>query len=285
MTRRRRRLSDLYVQGREVSVDDGTGDPVTVWLHKLNEPDRDAIIRRSSAAKARYQVEYQSEESELFVATCGQISEFLGREDMLNLVITDDLFKANQRIEEQLRHDENTWGKDDLIQGLLDAWTGDDTTPGLAAAYAEDENDPAALKVKAELDRFEDDVKRLVEEERQRLLRELEDPLDQELARLATREVLKRRADEVFMKEWNRQQIFFSVRDPDDRHKRYFETLAEVDDLDDKIRQFLEQQNAALFVSNTEGKDSPPSAASSSSSEATSVVEASASSGPEAVSA
>jgi hypothetical protein len=89
----------------------------------------------------------------------------------------------------------------------------------------------------------------------------------------------------VFMKEWNRQQIFFSVRDPDDRHKRYFETLAEVDDLDDKIRQFLEQQNAALFVSNTEGKDSPPSAASSSSSEATSVVEASASSGPEAVSA
>lgn len=281
--RKRRRLADLYVRGKELEVDDGTGDPITIWLQKLNEIERDSILRRANAAKARYMLECDNEESELFVATYGSVREFLDRDGMLNLVIGDDLAKARVRLEEQALADEDGWGKDDKLKKLVDSWTGDENTPGFAAAYAEDENDPQALEVKAELDRYEEELNADLEQERQKLVREWDHTDQDELVRHATHEVLKRRGDDEFMKEWARQQIFYCVREVDDHHKRYFATVAEVDDLDDQIHQFLDQQCNALFVEPTEGKESPASPASSTSPELQSEEEASAPSGPAAV--
>jgi hypothetical protein len=91
-------------------------------------------------------------------------------------------------------------------------------------------------------------------------------PID-ELVRKAVHELLKRRAEEVFMTEWKRQQMFYCVRDPGDRRKRYFGTVAETDDLDDRVHTRIDNECTALFVSPTEGKDSPPSPPSSTSSE------------------
>lgn len=282
---KRRRLADLYVRGKELRIDDGSNDPVVVWIQKLNEIERDSILRRANAAKARHIIECDDETSETFVATYGNIRDYLDREQMVNVVIGEDLTKARQRFEAQMAEDEEGWGKDNYLQGLIDAWTGDDENPGLAAAYAEDANDPEALKVKAELDRYEDELTERLEQESKRLARDWEDaPLD-ELARKATREMLNRRADETFLKEWTRQQLFYSVREPDDHHKRYFGTVAEVDDLDDQVHEFLEQQCNALFVNPTEGKDSPPTPGSSTSSGTPTEAAASNSSGPATVTA
>ena len=280
--KRRRRLGDLYVRGKEFEVDDGTGDPVVVWIQKLNEIERDATLRRASAVKARYMLECEQEETELFVATLASVREFLERDAMVNVIISEEVAKAQQRLEAQMIHDEDGWGKENRITELIELWTGTDDVPGLAAAYAEDENDPEALRVKGEVEAFEADLKRKVEEEQQRLIGDLDDTPDNELARVAAREVLKRRADDEFMREWHRQQIFYAVREPDDRHKRYFGTLQEVDDLDDQVRDLLERQCNLLFVEANEGKDSRPSTSYSSSSEPTET-ETKASSGLEVV--
>lgn len=280
--RKRRRLVDLYVRGKELSVDDGTDDPVVIWLQKLNEIERESILRRANAAKARYMIECDDETSELFVASYGSVREFLNREAMVNLIVTEDVVKARARFEEQAFADEDGWGKDQKLKGLVDAWSGDDDNPGLAAAFAEDPEDPQALEVKAQLDQYEKELESRVDEEHQRLAKEWEDASLDEVTRLATTEILKRRGDEAFMKEWSRQQIFYSVRNPDDHHKRYFGTVAEVDDLDDKIRTFLEDKCNALFIEPAEGKDSPASPASSNLSEPPSEAEVSVPSGPAA---
>lgn len=282
---KRRRLADLYVRGRELTVDDGSDDPVTIWIQKLNEIERESILRRANAAKARHILECDDEGSEVFFSTYGTVRDYLDRDQMVNLVISEDLAKARQRFEAQMLDDEEGWGKDNLLQSLLDSWTGDDDNPGFAATIAEDPNDPEALKVKAELDRYEADLDGQVEKEQKRLAREWEDAPVDDIARKATRVLLDRRADETFMREWSRQQIFYSVRDPDDHHKRYFGTVAEVDDLDDQIREFLDQQCTSLFVTPTEGKESPPKPDSSTSSGTPTEAAAEAPSGPVAASA
>lgn len=283
--KKRRRLSDLYVRGKEMTVDDGSGDPVVVWLQKLNEVERDAILRRANAAKARYLLECEHEEGELFVATLASVHDYLDHDGMVNIIIAEALTKARQRIEAQMSSDEETWGKDDKIKALLDEWVGTDEEPGMAAKFAEDENDPAALRVKAEIDEYEAELDVAIKSEQSRMEREYDTTPDLELSRLATREVLKRRGDEVFMKEWMRQQTFYCVREPDDHQKHYFGTVAEVDDLHDQVREYLERQCNMLFVDLAEGKDLPENPASSTSSEPTPEGEASEASGPVAVSA
>ena len=54
---KRRRLGDLYVRGRELAPDDGSGEPVKIWVAKLNEVDREAALRRANATKARYLID------------------------------------------------------------------------------------------------------------------------------------------------------------------------------------------------------------------------------------
>lgn len=283
--KKRRRLGDLYIRGKEIKIDDGTGDPVVIWIQKLNEVERDAVLRRSNAAKARYVLECAHEESELFVSTFASVHDYLDHDGMVNVIIAEDVAKARQRLEAQMTSDEEGWGKDDKIKSLLDEWVGTDDEPGLAAAYAEDENDPAALRVKGEIEAYEVELERAVKEEQERLAREYDTAPDLELNRGATREVLKRRAEDVFMKEWLRQQSFYCVREITDHQKRYFGTVAEVDDLHDNVREALERQCNSLFVDLAEGKDSPETPASSTSSEPTPEAEASEPSGPVAVSA
>lgn len=286
MPTKRRRLADLYVRGKELTVDDGSNDPVVIWLQKLNEVERDSILRRANAAKARYILECDDENSEVFVGTYGTVRDFLGREQMVEVIISEDLVKARQRFEAQaLEDDEGEWGKDGKLKGLIDAWTGDDDSPGLSAAHAEDPNDPEALKVKAELDRYEAWLEEATAAEAAKLGRDWEDSELDEIARKATSVHLYRRADDAFMQEWARQQIFYCVRETADHHKRYFATVAEVDDLDDQIRQFLDQQCTALFVNPTEGKDSPPTPDSSISSGTPTEAAAEQPSGPVAASA
>jgi hypothetical protein len=231
-TKPRRRLGDLYVRGEEINVDDGSGAPVKAWIQKLNELERDAVLRRSSAKKARFELEAEHQESEQFVATLGSLREFVDHEGLISIAIAEDMLRFRQRTEAQMTEDEDGWGKDNKITELIDEWTGSTAS-------------------------------------------------EADLARKAARDVLKRRAGEEFIREWNRQQVFYAVREPDDHHRRYFGTLQEVDDLDDRIRELLESKCNQLFMDNQEGKDSPATPALSISSE--SMPEISKRSGPVAV--
>ena len=282
---KRRRLSDLYVRGRDVTLNDGAGDSVTVWLQKLNGVERESCLRRANAAKARFMIDADDESSDTFHATYAQVREMQDREATVGLVISEDLAKYRQRIEAELSSDEDTWGKEGYLQGLIDAWIGDDDHPGLAATQAEDPDDPEVKRVLTEIERFENEVNGRIASHADSLRKDWVDIPDEPLWRRAAHRVLELRGTDVFNREFERQQIFYAVREPDDRAKRYFGTLQELDDLDEKVLQTLLLQYSRMVVDQIEGKDSRATRPSSTSSDHSSAEEAQTDSGREAVNA
>lgn len=282
---KRRRLGDLYVRGKEISINDGTGDAVRVWLQKLNGVDRDSCFRRGSAAKARFMLEADNEDSEVFQSMYAQVREMHDRDGLIAILIGEELTRYRQRIEAQLGHDEETWGKDGYIEGLVDAWIGDDDNPGLAAAQAHDPEDPEAKRVLAEIKRFEAEVADAVEVESARLQKDWQDTPEEILWRKATHRILELRGHEIFNAEFERQQLFFCVREPDDKNKRYFKSVSEIDDLDEKVTDQLLRRYGTMVVDTIEGKDSRVTPASSNSPDPSSAEEAPSDSGLEVATA
>lgn len=282
---KRRRLGDLYVRGREVKVDDGQGEPVVVWLQKLNGIDREACIRRSHAAKARFLQDSEDRDGELYQSVYGQVRTMSDRVQLVALIVGEDLAKYRQRVEAQLAADEEGWGKDGYVQGLVDAWIGDDNNPGLAAVKVEDPDDPEVKRVSEELDRFDGDVIARVEAERERIEQDWEDAPSDQIWHRVTERLLSGRGEAEFAREYDRQQLFYCVRDPDTHTKRYFATVADLDDLDDVVRAQLLSEYKELMVDPVEGKGSRASQPSSNSSDPSSAEEAQVDSGQQAVSA
>lgn len=263
---KRRRLSDLYVKGRELAPNDGDGEPVTVWMAKLNELDRESAIRRAHAVKARYMIDADDEDSETFAAAYAEVRDIEGRDELVTFVVADDITKARRRIEAEHALDEDTWGKEDYLQGLLDAWHGDDDNPGLNDVQEEDPDDPEVKRVWSELERFREAVNQDVKDETERIFRDWEGVDIDTVRRKAAHKLLELRGTEEFVREFRRQQLFYALRDPVNRRMRYFQTVTEVDDLDDGLRGYLLEQYESLTVDRVEGKDSPPPEDSSNSS-------------------
>jgi hypothetical protein len=113
---KRRRLGDLYIRGKMLEPNDGTGEPVKVWMAKLNEIDREAAMRRANAVKARFLIDADDEESETFISMYSEVRELDDREDLVAYVIAEDLSKARRRVEAQRSGDDESWGKDDYFE-------------------------------------------------------------------------------------------------------------------------------------------------------------------------
>ncbi|QBQ74874.1 hypothetical protein [Caudovirales GX15bay] len=277
---KRRRLGDLYVRGQMLEPNDGNGDPVKVWMAKLNDIDRETAVRRANAVRARFLIDADDEDSETFMAAYGEVRKIENRADLVDFVVAEDVLRARNRIEAEFSTDEDTWGKDDYLQGLLDAWVGDEGNVGLSQVLAEDPEDAEAQRVDGELKRYEKQVQSAMEAEISRLKKDWEEVPDETLRRKAAHRLLELNASDQFLREFKRQQLFFSLRDPVQRQIRYFEKVSEVDDLEDELRDFLQDQYNALIVPSAEGKDSPlPQPASNSSDQ--SATETSPPSGPE----
>jgi hypothetical protein len=135
------------------------------------------------------------------------------------------------------------------------------------------------------LKRFEDEILDRTRAENDRLMQDWESASDEDVWRRATKKMIETRASEAFAKEFERQQLFYSVRDPEARDKRYFGSIAELDDLADNVRAQLQDAYTGLIVEPLEGKDSRASQSSSNSSDPSSVEEVSEASGLQAASA
>jgi hypothetical protein len=253
---KRRRLTDLYVRGKEVSFDDDSNEPVLVWLQKLNGVDREACLRRANAAKAKLMIEADNEESEIFQAMYAEVRDTPDREGLVGIVVAEEVARHRQRIEAQRSSDEATWGKDNYLQGLIDAWIGDDDNPGLAATQAEQPDDPEVVRVLAEIERFENEVTTETRSHIGALLKDWEEVDDETLWRKAAHKLLERRGNEIFNREFDKQQIFHCVREPDAHAQRYFRTVKEIDDLDESVSSRLIRHYGNMMVDGIEGKDS-----------------------------
>lgn len=285
MAIKRRRLGDLYVRGAPLEVNDGDGS-VTVWLQKLNPVDRDTAFRRAQAARARFMIDADDEDSEQFQAMYAQIRSIgHDRDELVRLAISEEVNNYRERATAERALDEESWGKEGYLQGLMDAWAGTSDEPGLSSVINEDPEDAEAKRVGGEIDRFEREVTEMVDSEIERLMKDWVDVPDDQLWRRCAHRMLELNAIQTYNEAYNSQALFFGVREPENHAKRYFGSVAEVADLSEEVRTVLLEKLGELTVDHTQGKSLPVTPASSNSSAPSPEAEASPPSGPKDASA
>lgn len=260
----KRRLEDLYVRGRELPVDDGSGDPVVVWVHKLSPLDHEKAIRKASAARAQVVLSARSEDSEEWQEAYADVLDLGKRDVLVDYLLAEDLARAQESTEAELSFGEE-WTKDGYLQGLRDSW--EDPEGSLRDRYATDPDDEDARRVFLELKRFADQVDAQVAPELERLRRDYQDVPEDQLRQQAVARFVELRSGMLWLREFHKSQIFFGTRDVDDHNKRYFAHRDQVDTLAPEVFQALLHAFDELMVEPAEGKDSPRTPSSSPSSE------------------
>jgi hypothetical protein len=252
----RRRLSDLWVTGKEIVFDDGGGDPVTVWMQKLNSIQAQEVGRRADAARARLLVMRNNPDSEEWQAIHGSVIAFSGgdKEPLVEFIANDERPKLFRRNEAMIAA-EDRWSKENYLQGLRDSWR-----DGFEERYIKAQTgdaDPEAEGVFAELKVFADALTEAVdadlEDERDRLRHLGYDELCDKMAE----KVLILDGNQVWLEEMQRWQVYLATRDPDCKQDRYFVSRAEIDLLSTAAYHRLRNEYENLEVDVAEGKDSP----------------------------
>ena len=286
---KKRKLQDLYITGREVPINDESGeDPVIVWIQKPNSIETESASRNANAVRSNILIALRNNDSDEYKNSYAEVLD-MDRETLIEIAIQDDMSRSVQAIQAEIAEDEE-WSKDDYLQGLKDSWFGDNKADkGLKAVYENaDENDSKyadAKRVFSEIQRFEAACNKRIEGERERLLKDFANTPIESLHDTAVKHDLGLRGNAAWINEYRRSQLFFAVREQDDHKKHYFESRKEVDELHRKTMDTLYDHYDALNVEVSEGKDLPPIPDSSQPSEQSDVVETAASSGPVAVKA
>lgn len=275
---KRRRLSDLYVVGKEITFDDGQGAPITIWLQKINSVEHDSCMRRAAAARAAHLASRKNKESEEYKAIYGEVTDFANRETLIDLIIREELSQRRLRIEAEIGA-EAEWSDDEYLQGLYDSWN-----DGLKDDYARNPDDPEAKRVFEELKRFTMAVEKAVEGERKALLKDYESTSEEELHERAVEFFIKHTASTAFMDEYDLQQIYYATRLPEKHTQRYFETIDEIRALASEVKEKLFEEYRNLTVGVVEGKSLEETPTSSPSSEPSEQEETANSSGLQVVS-
>lgn len=272
---KRRRLTDLYVTGKEVTVNDDSGeDPIVVYLQKLNPMDNEQALRKAGAARSRILSWGKNPDSDEFLSVESEVWDIKERDTLIEYLIQEDLSNKYASTEAELAA-EDEWSKDNYFQGLRDAWEG-----GLAEEWAADPEDADAKRVQSELKRFDDRVSERVEQEAEHLRSQWRDIPEHELRSEVTGKFVKMRADMEWLREFRKCELWLSTREAENHKKLYFQNRAEVDMLDPQIFGRLMAEYEQLTVDVQEGKDSPETPASSPSSDQSEKEETERSSGP-----
>jgi hypothetical protein len=254
----RRRLQDLYVVGQEFTFNDGRGDPVTIYLRKLNPVDHENAMRRANAARSRTQAVRSQPDSDEYNDVYGSVSEF-EREGLIQYLAEEERLNRAAVVEAERASDEE-WTKDGYLDGLRDAWA-----EGLEDRWIVDNSDPEAARVWSELNRFTGLVDKEIEAEIESFKQGLEDRSDEALRQMVLERFLVVRASLAWLSEYRRCEIWLSARELDKRTK-VFASRDEVDELPLEMFQQLTEAYRSLAMDPMEGKDSRATGSSSRSS-------------------
>lgn len=266
MAPKRRRLGDLYVVGKDVTINDNSGEePLTVWVQKLNPLHAETALRKAGAARSRYLATRKNKDSDEYRDALSDVLDYSERDTLIEVVARDDMYARRMAVEAEIGAEEE-WSKNDYLQGLFDAWQGSEGDPGLKDRYAADPEDEEAKRVFEELQRYNAQVDKVMEGERAKIISDYSGWTDEKLIERAVERIIENRSLTVFLKELETNQIFFAVREPDDHKKIYFESLEEVASLQDEVRTVIVDNLRMLVVERDEGKDSAGTPASSPSS-------------------
>ncbi len=245
---KRRGLADLWVKGKTLTFDDGDG-PIEVWLQKPNSNETEQARRRADAARARVLVLRAKPESDEYLSAVGNAFDSADVDQLVNVLLQPEEARLHQLHDAELAAEEE-WTEDAYLQGLRDLWIGE-----LADAYAKDEADPEAVRVFAELKRFEAEVQKRVDEDladrRAGMLLSSVEDLQTKVAEM----MLKNSADMAWLIEFRKSQVWLACRDATDHQKREFKERHELDPMQDETFTRLRDALESLLVEPLEGKD------------------------------
>lgn len=242
-----RRLSDLYVRGKELTFDDGDGEAIDVYVKKFNPVDHEKALRASNAARSRVLALRSNRDSDEFWAMWAEVEDYT-RDDLVNYLVMEEVSKLEPAVEAELASEEE-WSKEDYLQGLRDAWT-----DGLADQYATDEEDAEAKACFDVLKRFADKVATVMEGETERVRADMEAKPDDVLRETVFERIIAMQASLSWLTEYRRQEVYRGTCEPD-RKTRYFVSREEVDELPIEIYSALTAAYREISVDPTEGKD------------------------------
>jgi len=301
----RRLLSDLYRRGVEVRFGRGPdGKPhgsvapkgdgyfvddedkpippepgeIQMWIQSPSPLQREMAMRDAQAARARALVRAKRDENSEEHLTIMAFLADMSDETLIDYVlIQGQSERQSTAIREVLGEDE--WKEMTSYQDALRQFEEDERS------LEELEQDPEHQAL-MELDlKFGDQVGKRE--------RELEDAeravLQLRLRGDVERKALEKRAElvgtQAFMAEYERQMLFYSVRDFEDNGALFFESARQLAEADDQIRTTIQDAMVPFISDATEAKNSQGVASGSDSSEPPNAPETSAASTPEAANA
>lgn len=271
-----RRLSDLYVRGRELSLDDGSGEPVKVYVKKMTPVDHEAALRGANAARSRTLSVRRDVNSDEYQAMWGEVEGY-EHSELLTYLALEEAGSREPVVEAELAAEEE-WSKDDYLQGLRDAWV------DLEETYHTDPDDVDAKRCFDELARFAALVDERVAGDLESLRRDFAGKSVEALRELVFEKIVAAKASMSWLLEYRRQEVFLSTYDPD-RKLRYFEKRSEVDEIAAEVFAALSNAYREISVDPLEGKDLEETPSSSDSSASPEAAAMGASSGPTAAAA
>lgn len=258
---KKRRLTDLYVVGKEFSIDDGSGDPITVYLRKLNPVEQEDAMRRSNALRAAVFAQAKDAASLVHATLQLFLDDLKTKDDFVELLVTEKVAERSQAVEAEVG-DEEKWSKDDYLQGLKDAWATE-----MMRRYMENNEDGEAKAVFDAIQEYTEEVAKAMDHVDEEVRADYNGRSEEELRDMAYENQLRYEANLAWVKEYRRCEIWMSVRESKESKDRYFETREEVDELDQRVFVELMSEYRSMTVEPIEGKSLPVIPASSTQSE------------------
>lgn len=296
----RRRLSDLYKRGVEVRFDGGPGriapkgegpfvdddgkpiplkpGEVQMWVQSPSPLQREMAMRDGQASRARALIRAKRDEnSEEHLTIMAFLAEMTDETLIDYVLVQNQRERRDEAMREVLAGDE--WSEMSSYQDALRQFEEDERSE------EELEDDPE-YQALMELDaKFGEQVRiresELVDAERQSL--EMRPRGDVE------RKALEKRAEivgtQAFMAEYERQMLFYSVRDFDDQGVLFYESARQLAEEPDVVRQTIQDAMVPFISDAAEAKNLQGVVSGSDSSELPNAPETSAPSTPEAATA
>lgn len=251
---RTRKLTDLYVVGKEVTVDDGQG-PVTVWVQKLNPFDHDLAMRKANAKRARVlamaRMPKESEERDEYMNQLFDIAR--NRTETINFLAAEEVSNNYKAIEAECSA-EDEWSDEDYLQGLKDAWKDEYFAVYADGPDVDEDRYKEAQRISDELSRFDQQVSKEVENRMEMAKKDFEAYPEEKLIHEAVNKLIEAHAEMVWLSEFRRCELWLGVKDGKTK-KPLFESRHEVDLVATEIISELVRAYAELNVDFVEGKD------------------------------
>jgi hypothetical protein len=248
---KRRRLGDLYMVGKQIELNDESGEPpIVVYMQKISPIEqRDAADCGTKARAAILSIKNSPAEDKILYEDQLEDMGLEAREDFIDFLASNRIEELRLSAEQRIAS-EDEWSKDDYLNSLQEAWN-----DGVRDTWITSDDDAEANRIYEELKRYTDEVDKSLETDKQDVYAEYDLIETDELKSKVIDKIIEMEADFAWMNEFSFYQAFYATRDPENYEERYFESVDEVKCLDTRILAELISSYREMTVEGLEGKD------------------------------